>query len=48
VGYALRYSGVLHVQISLASVFQSDLKIDRAATAGGAHGTIAEVASGTG
>jgi hypothetical protein len=48
VGHALRSSGVLHVEISLARVFQSDLKTDRAAMAGGAHGTIAVVASGTG
>jgi hypothetical protein len=48
VGHALRSSGVLHVEISLARVFQSDLKTDRAAMTGGARDTIAVVASGTG
>jgi hypothetical protein len=45
VGHASRSSDLLHVEVSLASVFQSGLKMDRGATTGGAHGTIAEVAS---
>jgi hypothetical protein len=44
-GHASRCSGLLHVQASLARVFQSGLKIGRGATTGGAYGTIAEVAS---
>jgi hypothetical protein len=44
-GHALRYSGLLGVEASLARVFQSGLKTDGAATMGGARGTIAEVAS---
>jgi hypothetical protein len=45
VGHASRSSGLLHVEASLARVFQSGLKTDRGATMGGARGTIAEVAS---
>jgi hypothetical protein len=44
-GHAPRSSGLLHEEASLARVSQSDLKTDGGATAGGARGTIAEVAS---
>jgi hypothetical protein len=40
-----RSNGLLHVEGSLARVSQSSLKTSGGATAGGAHGTIAEVAS---
>jgi hypothetical protein len=45
VGHASRSSGLLHVETSLARVSQSDLKTGGGATAGGAHDTIADVAS---
>jgi hypothetical protein len=45
VGPASRSSGLLHVEASLARVSQSGLKTDGGVTAGGARGTIAEVAS---
>jgi hypothetical protein len=45
VGHVSRSSGLLHVEASLARVFQSDLKTGGGATAGGACGTITEVAS---
>jgi hypothetical protein len=45
VGHALRSSGLLHVEASLARVSQSSLKTDGGATAGDARGTIVEVAS---
>jgi hypothetical protein len=45
VGHASRSSGLLHVEASLARVFQSGLKTGEGATIGGARGTIAEVAS---
>jgi hypothetical protein len=45
VGHASRSSGLLRVKTSLARVSQSGLKTDGGATMGGAHGTIAEVAS---
>jgi hypothetical protein len=45
VGHALRSSGLLGVEASLTKVFQSDLKTGGGATAGGARGTIVEVAS---
>jgi hypothetical protein len=45
VGHASRSSGLLCVEASLASVFQSGLKTGGGATTGGARGTIAEVAS---
>jgi hypothetical protein len=45
VEHALRSSGLLHVEASLARVSLSGLKTGRGATAGGAHGTIVEVAS---
>jgi hypothetical protein len=44
-GHALRSSGLLHVKVSLTRVSQSGLKTIRGATAGGACGTIMEVAS---
>jgi hypothetical protein len=44
-GHASRYSGLLRVEASLARVSQSGLKTGGGAMAGGAHGTIAEVAS---
>jgi hypothetical protein len=44
-GHMLRYSGLIHMEASLARVSQSSLKTGRGATAGGARGTIAEVAS---
>jgi hypothetical protein len=44
-GHTPRSSGLLHVEASLARVFQSGLKTGRGATAGGACGTITEVAS---
>jgi hypothetical protein len=40
-----RFSGLLHVEVSRANVFQSALKTSGGATAGGERGTIAEVAS---
>jgi hypothetical protein len=40
-----RSSGLLRVEASLARVFQSGLKTGGGATAGGAYGTIAKVAS---
>jgi hypothetical protein len=45
VGHASRSSVLLHVEASLAMVFQSCLKTGGGATAGGACGTIAEVVS---
>jgi hypothetical protein len=44
-GHASRSSGLLHVEASLARVFQSGLKTDGGAMAGDARGTIAEVTS---
>jgi hypothetical protein len=44
-GHVSRSSGLLHVKVSLARVFQSNLKTDRGATAGGARDTIVEVMS---
>jgi hypothetical protein len=44
-GHASRSSGLPHVEASLSRVFQSGLKTSGGATAGGARGTIAEVAS---
>jgi hypothetical protein len=44
-GHTLRSSGLLHVEASLARVSQSGLKTGGGVTAGGACGTIAEVAS---
>jgi hypothetical protein len=45
VGHASRSSSLLGVEASLARVSQSGLKIGGGTTMGGAHGTIAEVAS---
>jgi hypothetical protein len=45
VGHTSRSSGLLHVEVSLARVSQSGLKTGGGATAGGARGTITEVAS---
>jgi hypothetical protein len=45
VGHTSRSSGLLHVEASMTRVFQSGLKTGRGAMAGGARGTIAEVAS---
>jgi hypothetical protein len=45
VGHTLKSSSLLCVEASLARIFQSSLKTGGAATMGGAHGTIAEVAS---
>jgi hypothetical protein len=42
-GHTSRSSGLLHMEASLARVFQSDLKTGGGATTGGACGTIAEV-----
>jgi hypothetical protein len=44
-GHASRSSGLPHVEASLARVSQSGLKTSGGATAGGARGTIVEVAS---
>jgi hypothetical protein len=43
-GHASRSSGLLHVEASWVRVSQSGLKTSRGATAGGADGTITEVA----
>jgi hypothetical protein len=45
VRHVLRSSDLLHVEVNLTMVSQSDLKTGGGATAGGARGTIAEVAS---
>jgi hypothetical protein len=45
VGHTSRSSDLLHVEVSLSRVFQSDIKTGGGATAGGAHDTIVEVAS---
>jgi hypothetical protein len=45
VGHVSRSRGLLHVKASLARVSQSDLKTGGGMTMGGAHVTIAEVAS---
>jgi hypothetical protein len=44
-GHASRSSCLLHVEASLAWVSQSSLKTGAGVTAGGARGTITEVAS---
>jgi hypothetical protein len=44
VGHASRLSGLLHVEASLARVFQSGLKTGGGAMVGGGCGTIVEVA----
>jgi hypothetical protein len=45
VGHVSKSNGLLCVEASLASVFQSVLKTDGGTTTGGARGTIAEVVS---
>jgi hypothetical protein len=45
VGHASRFSGLLHMKASRTRVFQSGLKTGGGTTAGGARGTITEVAS---
>jgi hypothetical protein len=47
VGHASRSDGLLHLKASHVRVFQYGLKTDGGATAGGAHGTIVNVASGS-
>jgi hypothetical protein len=44
-GHVLRSSSLLHVEASLARIFQSGLKTGGGATMGGVRGTIVEVAS---
>jgi hypothetical protein len=44
VRYVSRSSGLLRVEASRVSVFQSGLKTSEGTTAGGARGTITEVA----
>jgi hypothetical protein len=44
VGHVSRSSSLLHVEESLARVFQFGLKTGIGAIVGGAHGTITEVA----
>jgi hypothetical protein len=45
VEHVSRSSGLLHMEASLARVYQSDMKTDRGATTGGVRGNIAEVTS---
>jgi hypothetical protein len=45
VGHILRSSGLFHIDASRARVYQSGLKNGGGTTAGGARGTIVEVAS---
>jgi hypothetical protein len=45
VDHTSRSSSLLRVEVSLTMVSQSSLKTDGGTTAGGAHGTIVEVAS---
>jgi hypothetical protein len=45
VGYTSRFSGLLHVEASLARVSQFGLKTSGGATVGGACDTIVEVVS---
>jgi hypothetical protein len=44
-GHASRSSGLLHMKVSLAMVFQSDLKTGGGVTAGSADDTITEITS---
>jgi hypothetical protein len=44
-GTHIESSGLLHVEVSRAKVFQSGLKTDGGATVGGTCGTITEVTS---
>jgi hypothetical protein len=45
VGHTLRFSGLLGMEARLARVSQFGLKTGGGATAGGARGTIADIAS---
>jgi hypothetical protein len=45
VGHVSRSSSLFGVEVSLARVYQSNMKTGGGATTGGARGTIAEVAS---
>jgi hypothetical protein len=45
VGHASRSSGLFRVEVSLTRIFQSGLNTGGGVTAGGARGTITEVAS---
>jgi hypothetical protein len=45
VGHTSRFTGLLHMEASLARVFQSNMKTGGGMTIGGACGTNAEVAS---
>jgi hypothetical protein len=45
IGHASRSSGLLHVEASLARVFQSGLKTDEGTMTGGARDTIVKIAS---
>jgi hypothetical protein len=45
VGHTLRFSGLLGMEASLTRVSQFSLKTGGGATAGGARGTIADIAS---
>jgi hypothetical protein len=47
VGYASRSGTLLRLKANHTRVFQSGLKTDGGVTAGGARGTITEVASGS-
>jgi hypothetical protein len=46
-GHASRTGDLLHLEASRARVSQYDLKTGVAVTTGGAHGTIAKIASGS-
>jgi hypothetical protein len=46
-GHTSRSGGLLHLEASRVRVFQSGLKTGVGATAGGARGTITEIASGS-
>jgi hypothetical protein len=47
VGHASRFGGLFRLEASRTRVSQSGLKTGGGATAGGARGTIVEVASGS-
>jgi hypothetical protein len=47
VGHALRSGGLLRLEASRASVYQSGLKTSEGVTAGDTRGTITEIASGS-
>jgi hypothetical protein len=46
-GHSSRSDGLFRLEVSRDRVFQSGLKTDGGATAGGAHGTIMKVTSGS-